>query len=118
LVLVWVWYVTEKPRYFVFSSCKQVERFLRTGARSATWLSNKQYNVSRPTRRLSDLAEHEDRWDRVMEKLGVELSDTSSAKIRVLGRSRLPRRSLRSKTTPAAKSAMRKRSKCRSLDQK
>jgi hypothetical protein len=69
LVLVWVWYVTAKPRYFIFSSRRQVERFLRTGTRSATWLSNRQYNVSRPTRRLADLAEHENRWDRIVSKL-------------------------------------------------
>lgn len=77
--LVLVWYaMTATPRFFVFGCLADVEAALGGSVGSPSWLNDGSYSMTPrgdparlPQERIRLMTPHENRWDRILNKIGV-----------------------------------------------
>jgi hypothetical protein len=71
MTLVQVWFVWTEPKFFIFSSVKDVEDALGpVHAASASWTKKGGYNVTHPIKdQVERMQSHQDRWDRIISQL-------------------------------------------------
>ncbi|QCG94469.1 hypothetical protein E6C67_11115 [Azospirillum sp. TSA2s] len=76
---VLVWYaLAETPRFFVFGCLADVEAALGDSVHSPSWLNDGSYSMTPrgapailPQERIRLMIPHEDRWDRILNKIGI-----------------------------------------------
>jgi hypothetical protein len=80
IILIWVWHAATVPQFYIFESVQQIEEALGSKhAGSSSWIDSGVYTVTTPTQaHLSRMAQHLNRWERIIDKLNASAGEQTA----------------------------------------